>query len=134
MAANTNPIFALAPVVSGTSVVNADGTAEQTVFTAGAEGAIVERVSVAATSSVAEEFNVIINDGATSFLVGTVDVPINSGNSGTIAAVSLLNTTDMPWIRTDGSIVLGASDTLRVAATTAVTDGKVDFLAMGGNF
>ena len=41
MAANTNPIFVLAPKTAAVQIVNADGTTKKTLLTAGANGARV---------------------------------------------------------------------------------------------
>lgn len=136
MAANKETIFQKAPS-NGTPVtfVNADGTAEKTIFTAGGEGALVDRVLVTSDDTSIVVLNVFVNDGSTSFRIGTISVPIDAGTNGTIVGVNLLDTTQMPGLQASGGLSLATTHLLKVAPQAAVTAAKtVTLTPLGGDY
>jgi len=136
MAANKEVSFQDLPS-NGTPVtfVNADGTAEKTIFTAGADGALVDSVFVTSDDTSAVVLNVFVNDGSTSFRIGTINVPTLSGTDGVVVGVNLLDTTQMPALQTSGGILLAPTNLLKVAPQSAVTAAKtVTLTPLGGDF
>lgn len=130
MAAATTPIFVEAVETATQDIVNADGTTPQTLITAGADGARVFSVSVATDDTAAIEYSLYLQrDGAgTNFLLGTKNVPAGSGNANATPAVDLLDPAFMKCLDTDGTLVLGGTDVLKVAARTAVTAAKTTYV------
>lgn len=136
MVANTKPIFQNG-VKNGTPVtfVNADGTTEKTIFTAGADGSLVDSVFVTSDDTSAVVLDVFINDLTTSFLIGSVNVPTLSGTDGTTDGINLLDITLLPALQSGGSLPLQATFKLNVAPQAAVTAAKtVTITPAGGDY
>lgn len=136
MAVNQKPIFQDGPLNGlPKTFVNADGTTKKTVYTAGADGALVDTVAVVSDDTAAVILEIHINDGTTSFQVGELSIPAGSGTDGTSAAVNLLSTTALPWLQTSGGLPLQATYSLEVNAKAAVTATKtVTVTPFGGDF
>lgn len=134
--ANTNPIFQSGPSNGApATIVNADGSAEKTIYTAGANGALVDSVFVTSDDTSAVVLNVFVNDGTTSYLIGAVNVPTLSGTNGIAAGVNLLSLGDIPALQTGGGLALAPTYKLNVAAQSAVTAAKtVTLVAAGGDY
>lgn len=100
----------------------------KTLYTASADGAIVKAINVASLDSAARVLSLWIADAATGnqMLVGAVNVPLNSGNSGAIATIDLLGGTLMPSLPYDSNgkriIELKGGQVLKVSVP-AVTAG-----------
>lgn len=135
MAANTAPIFPLTVQTSATTIVNADGTAEKALVTAGADGTRVDAVSITSTNSAAVVLAVKVHDGTTSYAIGEVSVPAGSGTNGSAPAIKGLSAEFFPWLDASGSLFLKAGWSLRVAAKAAVTSGAtVTLVAFSGDY
>jgi hypothetical protein len=136
MPPNTLPIYPLTVQSAAVSFVNADGTAEKTLVTAGSNGSRIDSVAIASDDTSARVFNVYINNGSTSYRVGTVNVPITAGtDAAATPPVSLLTTGNLPWLDSSGSIFLKAGWKLNVAAQVAVTAAKtISFVASYGDY
>jgi hypothetical protein len=135
MAANTTPIFPLTIQTYAVAVVPADTTTEKTLVTAGAYGTRIDVISVTSTDTSAQTFKVLVNDGATSYQIGEVVVPITSGTDGVTLAVKALNTSFFPWLDSSGSIFLEAGWKLNVACKSTVTVAKqVTWVAFAGDY
>jgi hypothetical protein len=137
MAAGTSPIFPAAVETAAQDYVNADSTSYQDVLTAGVNGALVYTLQIATDDTAAIEWKVAIQrDGTgTDWLLGTVNVPIGSGNSNAAPAVDLLDPSKIKGLDGDGNLILGGGDKLRVAPKTAVTAAKTAYVtASYGDF
>ena len=130
MAANQIPIFVETVETATQDIVNADGTAVQDLVTAGVDGARVFAVSVATDETVGRDLALYLQrDGAgTNFLLGTVEVPAGSGFTGTVPAIACLDPADIAVLDTDGSLILGGGDKLRVAPTSTLTAAKTMYV------
>lgn len=72
--------------------VNADSAATlKDLLTAGADDEIVKAISIVSDDTSARVFELLINDGSTSYSLGMVNVPITSGTTGAIAPVDALS-------------------------------------------
>ena len=101
-------------------------------MTAGTDGAIVQSITVTSDDTNAVDLQVFINDGTTSHLVGTVNIPTLAGTDGIEPNVNLLQSIN--GLQEDGSLILEASFTLRVAALVTVTAAKtVTLVSQGGD-
>ncbi len=130
MAANTSPIFPKTVETGANTFANADGTNPKTIVTAGADGARVFSLNAATDDTAAIDFSVYVQrDGAgTNELLGTVSVPAGAGNVSGTPAVNLLDPSKIKGLDADGSLILGGTDLLRVAARTAVTAAKTTYV------
>ena len=116
--------------------VNADGTTAKTLLTAGANGTWVSGLAGTTNDTSANNVAISLNDGSTSYLVGTVRLATLSGTDGAANAISLLNTTALPWLKLDPAgnpgLFLKAGWTLKVNPLVAVTAAKtLTLLAKG---
>ena len=142
MSANTEPVFvgsALSVAVNGgigCEITDADGTAAKAAVSGGPEGSLIQDLSVVSTDSVDADVVVSLKDGSSVMQLAVVTVPAGSGNSGTAAAVSLLNASNLPALnkRDDLAVLLGAGQSLEVGVVSAVSSGaKLVVTALGGN-
>jgi len=145
MAVTASPIFPQALVMGVQNIKNADASTLKTLITGGANGTKV--VSVQATSTETASARVIalwLTRNAVSYLITSVNVPVNSGFDGTTATIDLMNITQNVGLPAaagttafDGQtyIILQYNDTLQVSSTTTVTAGKeIDLVAMAWNY
>lgn len=143
MAVTSTPIFPQTPQDWPVQILPANTTAQVTLVTAGANGSKVEMLNVASTDTSARVVQLFINDGSTSYLLCTVNIPANAGNTSGTVSVDLLNIKNnttgciaLPY-DTCGNQYLYVKNgyTLKVASLTTVTTAKaLNFLAMGGDF
>ncbi len=128
MAANKEPIFGLIPQSSGTTFANADGVTPKAIYTAGGNGSKVLGIGVVTSETVNNNFGLFLNPGGgvTSFPITAKAIPALSGflAANPKPSVSLLDTTQMPQILSDGSFQLAPGDVLSTAPLTAVAATK----------
>lgn len=74
-------------------------------YTASTDGAIVKAINVASFDSAARVMSLWVGSSstATPTLIGAVNIPLNSGNSGTAATIDLLGGTLMPSLPYDAN-------------------------------
>lgn len=100
----------------------------KTLYTASADGAVVKAVNVASLDTAARVVSLWIADAATGNqqLIGAVNIPLSSGNTGAVATVDLLGGTLMPSLPYDANgkrvIELKGGQVLKVSIP-AVTAG-----------
>ena len=133
---NTNPIFQSGPSNGApATIVNADGTVEKTIYTAGVNGALVDSVFVTSDDPSSVVLSVFVNDGATSYLIGAINVPALSGTNGMTAGINLLSLGDIPALQAGGGLALAPTYKLNVAAQSSVTaTNTVTLVAAGGEY
>jgi len=102
----------------------ADTTTLQTLVTAGANGSRINSISVISDDTSDVVLAIYYNDLTTDFLLGSVNIPTLSGTDGSAPAVSLLNSTDLPFLGEDLALYLEGSDIIKIAALTTVTTAK----------
>lgn len=92
-------------------------------------------MAVASTDTSAIDVQLFAYDGSTAWLVGTVTIPIGAGNTGSVAAVNLLNLPACPWLNGDGSITLPTGWKLQASNVTQVTSAKtLTIVALGADY
>lgn len=135
MAVNTSPIFPLSLDTDAVTFVNADGTSEKTLLTAGVEGERIDVISATSDDTSDRVFALFLNDGTTSYRIGEITVLANAGTDGIVKAKKVLNSTDLPWLDVSGSLFLKGGWKLNIAAKVAVTAAKtVTFVASSGAY
>jgi len=136
MPSNTNPIFLAERKCWGVQITAATGTATLDLVSAGGYGSLIETISATTTATGAVEVDLKVNDGSSTFALGSFSVAAGAGtDGGTTDAVEALNQTELPWLRDDLTIGLATGCTLQVAAHAALATGKVvDLVAWGGDY
>lgn len=137
MATNKDPIFLNTVSTKNVSIVNADGTTLKLLFTAGADGGAVTKLSATNTNAAAAVIAVLtVSDGTDAVVIGEVTVPLGAGTDGSTPAKNLLDVLALPGVlQADGSLILGPNATLSVNAKAAVTAAKsLDISAGGGSY
>lgn len=129
MTANiAGPIWGLTPHTQVTVIQPADTTTPKAIYTAGSNGARVLGIGATTDDTAANDVNLYVQvaGAGTARNIGGKRVAIASGNvvASTIAAVSLLDTGQIPSLLPDGSLLLGPSDVLQAGVVATVTAAK----------
>jgi hypothetical protein len=136
MAANTNPIFVANRQTWTAEILPGDGTTPVDLVVAGASGSLIEAIGATSTDTGVVELDLYLVAGALSVTIGSATIAIAAGtNGGTTPAANILAQADLPWLRDDLLLALGAGWTLQVGAHAAVTAAKVvHVFALGGDY
>jgi hypothetical protein len=139
MAKSTNLNFTQNIVLSGAKIALADGQTPKTLFTAGANDSVVKAINVQSSDTATARVVVLtVNDGTTDYILGAVNIPLNSGNTGAIATVDLLGGTLLPSLPYDANgkriLPLPAGYVLKVNTTSNVAIGTVTVVCMAENY
>lgn len=110
------------------SILPADTTVAKTVYTVGANDAVVKAIAITSTDSAAMKVQFILYDGVNSFVIGTVPVAALSGTDGIALAVDGLWSTYLPWLQFDQNnkrvLPLANGMVLKARVLTTVTAAK----------
>lgn len=138
MAKQTNLYLPAATDNQSVTLVNADGTAAKTLFTAGADDSDVIAIIVASNDTAAMNLELAIKRGGTAYPLTTVNIPAASGMgaAGATVPVDLLASTMLPGLPVNSAgkryIPLEAGDTLEVRVLVAVTAAKTVYVSAFG--
>lgn len=134
-AQNPTPTLPRQPRKGLVQILPADTTGQKTVVTAGASGSKVVSLYASSTDTSARDVQVSLVRSATTYLLGTVTVPANSGNTNALPTIDLMQTLTVTpqfpagMFPNDGDAqhyaFLESGDTLVVSALTTVTAAKV---------
>lgn len=110
-----------------------------TLFTAGGNGSKIVSLTGMNSDTSSHDVQFGIVNGGTFYPIGTVTLASGAGNSGSVAGINLINSSQVPGlpIDSDGNpyIYLISGDTLGVLPVTAPASGKTITLAcMDGDF
>lgn len=116
------------------SLANADGTTAKTLYTVATNDAVMKSLCITSTDSAARNVQVVLNDGSTSRVLGTVPVPALSGTDGTQPAVDAFSSSWLPGLPIDQNgkryLPLASGQVVKVGAVVAVTAAKtIDCIA-----
>lgn len=124
MAANTQPIFPIAPKFASVAIANADAQTVKTIYTAGANGGRVSGLALISTDTVNRDVGIYLNGT----LLATVQAPLGCGTASTIPAKDVLADANFPqpYFDANGNLVLDvpAGATLAINAPVTVTAAK----------
>ena len=137
MPTNTTPIFPAVIITPSVQILPADVSNYKTVVIAGANGSRLDNLICTSDDTSARVLQFAINDGATDYVLGQVNIPLTSGidGAGTVKGVSIINSINFPGIKDDGAIYLKASYTLKVKSLTTVTSAKqINIIGFGGDY
>jgi hypothetical protein len=107
MPKSTNLNFTQNVKLSGAKILPADTTSLVTLFTAGTNDSIVKAINVQSTDTAARVVQLWVNDGSNDFLIGAVNIPLRSGDTGAVAAIDLLGGTLLPSLPFDANLEKG---------------------------
>lgn len=137
---SATPEFASVPKLGLAQFLNADGTADKTVFTAGASGSKIVGIQVATSDNTLRYMQFKFSRGGTLYNLTAVAIPISAGTDVTAGAVPPVSVFQMcPGLPADNDgqryLFLESGDLLRANMATAVTAARqTDVTVILGNF
>ena len=139
MAVTSTPIYPQTHVTSVITIANADGTNKKTIYTGGTNGSLVENISITNTDTSAYTLNIYVTSGGTDYLMGTINIPLSSGNTTSAASLNLLAQSNFTPLNTDAFgnkyLYLANGAVLKGALTGTITSPKlITFIAQGVDF
>lgn len=128
MAKSTNLNFTQTLKSPCLALTSASTTALVALYTASANDAVVKSLVVTTNDTTAVNLVIAINNGTSDFVLGTVNIPINSGYTGAIASVDVLGSTLLPGLPRDingrSVLPLAAGYILKVGCLATMTAAK----------
>ena len=128
MAKSTSLNFTQEIEIAGKQLTSASTTALQTLYTAGTNDAVVKSLIATSDDSAAINLKVVINDGTTDLLLGTVRIAAASGTDGAAATVDILGSSLLPGLPRDlnnrAILPLKNGHILKVGALATMTSAK----------
>lgn len=140
MAVTSTPIFPQTVGTGFAQIAPADTTALKTLYTAGADGSTIENIIVTSTDTSARDLQFVVTISAVDYIIGSLTIPLSSGNTAAAPPVSVFRHANFASILTiDGTgnpiIRLPTGAVLKVRALTTVTATRViSVICQGGNF
>lgn len=136
MSQNVQPVYVRIPNAEGVKFENADGTNYKVLKTGAANGSLATSISATTNEATAVAINLRLTSGSNTVNLGDVNIPANSGtDGGTTPPVNLLNKTLLPYLQSDGSLILGENDVLEAGMKVAVTGSNfVDLGIFTGDY
>jgi hypothetical protein len=125
--------------LAGAKITPTETTSLVTLYTAGSNDAVVKAINVQSTDTAARVVQLWVNDGTTDFLIGSVNIPLRSGDNGTAATIDLLGGTLLPSLPYDANgkrtLPLPAGYILKVNSQATVTAAKeITFVCMAEDY
>jgi hypothetical protein len=139
MAVVNTPIFPQTIFVETKQIVNSDSTNLVTLLTGDADGTRIDSIIVSSTDTTARDLQLWITKSATDYLLGTVQIAINSGNVNSTPSVQYLTASNFPVLPVDANgnrfLMLDSGVTIKAKVLVAVTSAKAIALTIsGGHF
>jgi len=143
MAVKSTPAFAQGIAVGVAKIVPADTTTLKTVFTAGADGALIDTIVISSDDGSSKDLQLWTTVSGVDYLLFTVAIPANSGFTSSVGIVSLLDsnragsaTAPLGWLTLDSNgnklLRLGAGEVLKAKVLTAVSTSKTIYIRASG--
>jgi hypothetical protein len=130
MAANTSPIFELAPFMKGDTLDDGDTTVAITLITGAANGTRIDSIMCSTNDTAAVNLKFFVDNGGADLYLGNVLLAIGSGYT-TVARVEAMAT----LAPTLGYLVLPSASELKVGCVATMTNAKVTtVVALGGDY
>lgn len=139
MTVTATPIFPQTIQTPVAQILPATASNLVTLYTAGANGSKIENIIATNTDTAAAyAITLTVVVSATNYIIGTVNVPLSSGNTTAAPSINLLNNTSINLAKDSNGnpyIYLASGAVLKVNSGTTVNTGKVlSFTAMGGDY
>lgn len=128
MAVTTTPAYPQAINLGIGQILPADTTSLKTVFTAGANGSLIQSIGMSSTDTSNRDVVFYVTRSATDYQICTIQAPLSAGNTNAIASVDVLRHAMWPWLQYDMAgnrqLRLKSGDVLKFACTGTVTAAK----------
>ena len=130
MAANTSPIFELAPFLKGDTLDDGDTTVAITLITGAADGTRIDSLKCTTNDTAAVNLRFYVDNGGADLYLGVVALAIGSGYTTVVPVEGM--TTLSPTL---GYLVLAPASELKVSCLATMTAAKITtILALGGDY
>lgn len=139
MAGTATPIFPQVIKNYTQTIAPADTTTVKALAVGGTNGTKVESILVTSTDTAARDLALFATISAVNYLLATIAIPLNAGNTNAVPTVDVLRHTQWPGLAYDPNgdkyLYLASGTTLSVATLTTVTAAKqITIFAQGGDF
>ena len=139
MAGTSTPIFPQTVRNAVVTIAPADTTTLKTVYTGATNGTRIESMIATSTDTGAQNIQVWATISAVNYLLGTVAIPANSGNTNALVTVDLLRAANFPGLAFDSNgnkyVYLASGTVLSVSTLATVTTAKqIQVFAQGGDY
>lgn len=139
MAGTATPIYPQTVSNYVAQILPATASNKVALVTGAANGTKLESISVTSTDTTARDLQFILTKGGVDYILCTIPIPINSGNTNALFAIDALRHTNWPALAYDSNgnriFYVANGSVLNVKSTTTVTAAKeIDIVAQGGDF
>jgi hypothetical protein len=139
MAVTSTPVFPQTIKNSFAKIVTADASTFKTLYTGGANGSRIDLLLVTSTDTTARDVQLVIQASGVDYILGTISIPINSGNTNAITHLSVFQNSIFPGLNVDAIgnrvLYLESGIILKAKTLTTVTAAKeVNFIVQGADF
>lgn len=146
MTTKSTPIYPQTVKNWAVQILPADTTTLKTLVTGGTDGSKVEMLNITSTDTGARDVALWVTISSVDYLIATLPIPANSGNTNALLAQGLLaslvaTSPYLPFFQfpldNNGNryLYVASGSVLKVSTLTTVTAAKaVNFFAQGGDF
>ena len=139
MSGTATPIFPQTVKNYVAQILPADASNTKTLVTGATNGTKIESINVATTDSSSHDVQVVLTISSVTYLLATISIPANSGNTNSAPSVDLLRSGQWPSLSYDACgnriLYVASGAVLGIKSTTTVSTSKeIDVLAIGGDF
>lgn len=139
MTTTATPIFPQTITSPSVQILPADTTSLKTLYTAGINGSKIENIIATNTDTAAAyAITLTVVTSSTNYIIGTINLPLSSGNTTAAPAISLINSANLPTAKDSNGnpyLYLANGSVLKVNSGTTVNTGKViSITANGGDY
>jgi hypothetical protein len=134
------PVFPQSIKNGAVQIANADASNLKTIITPGANGARVDSLLVSSTDTSARDLQLVVTKGGVDYILGTLSVPANTGNTNALAMLNALAHANIgPFLSNDLNgnkiLMLESGSVLKARTLTTVTSTRfINLFASYGDF
>jgi hypothetical protein len=134
------PVFPQSIKNGAVQIANADASNLKTIITPGANGARVDSLLVSSTDTSARDLQLVVTKGGVDYILGTLSVPANTGNTNALAMLNALAHANIgPFLINDLNgnkiLFLESGSVLKAKTLTTVTSARfINLFASYGDF
>lgn len=130
MAGTATPIFQQSIKNGAVQIANSDASNLKTIVTPGTNGSKVENLLVTSTDSSARDLQLIVTKGGVDYILGTISVPANTGNTNGVTPINFFAHANMlNYLNVDNNgnrfLFLENGSVLKAKTLTTVTSTRV---------
>lgn len=140
MSGTATPIFPQTINNGNAKIVPADTTNLKTLYTAAANGSRIDAIYLTSTETANNrDIQFVLTVSAVDYVIGTVQVPLNSGFSSAVPTVNAFASTQFTQLNVDNmgnkELTLVAGAVLKAKSLTTLATGKeISILVVAGDF